>query len=403
MHSPRVLVRAGAWPACCRRDYFPRTEQDLKKACRACMQIHGRPPSVVGAGWSYYLWRRGARGPRLFMHNFKGKVDRGGGLLLSDEERWRSGTTIETVLVHYEKMGLTFATHPTMSYISLGAWFAAGNHGNGGEDANGSSKTMKTARVLNMRTGQIVEWNYKQLRRVFDSQQGTYHCVVDVSFQNMIKNIEVQKSAVVVDSIESANEWLNSKTKSRSYLRVLFQGRARDYSFGLKWQEPYDDNKHVDPHCCSIYGQWLQTDLANIWLGWREPLAAFSGKSSYRDANRWIPLLFPFMESYAVLRGFINFEVIFKPGTPARSHTPSVVRSLFWCHSIRGFVREYALSRLPTQRCIFAQTHMQSAKLTSSDRRTKRDQVRKSKCRAVCVFGLCVYKQLLPDLSNAEQ
>ena len=49
-------------------------------------------------------------------------------------DRWKSGTTIAALIEHYEKqpVSLTLNHHPTMDYISLGAWFSQGNHGNGG-------------------------------------------------------------------------------------------------------------------------------------------------------------------------------------------------------------------------------------------------------------------------------
>lgn len=357
-HSPRVLVRSGAWPACFCRDYFPRTEKELVRACDACMKLNGRPPSVVGGGWSYFLWRRGARGPRLFLHNFKGMVEQNtyseGQRLLSGNERWRSGTTIESALSYYEKLGYTFSTHPTMSYITLGAWFAAGNHGNGGESAMGSSKTMDVARVLNMHTGQIMEWNYKTLRRTFDSNVGADYCVIDISFQNMMPNKIVQKRALVVNSVNSAQEWLTSRTKSASHLRVLFQGAARNYSLGLSWHDPYDNNDHSDPHCCSRFGQWMQADVASVWLGWREPLSAFGGKSTYRNANNWMPLLLPFMESYAVLRGYRNFEIIFQPGSAMTGiYLHELTSSLRELHSQIGGRSEIRYGRDSADQCVF--------------------------------------------------
>ena len=46
----------------------------------------------------------------------------------------------------------TLSTYSTMDYISLGAWIAAGNHGNGGDKAGKSTDNIKDARVLDMRT-----------------------------------------------------------------------------------------------------------------------------------------------------------------------------------------------------------------------------------------------------------
>lgn len=153
MHYPRLLVRSGSWPGLDPRDYHPRNEAELKEACRNCMRKYNRPPSLVGSGWAYFLRRERARGPRVFLHNFKGIVTRTvqkgeSARLLDTEERWASGSTIEQVNKHLEKLeyrgddvpkdpsgrpvqvrGYALSTHPTMSYISLGSWFACGNHG----------------------------------------------------------------------------------------------------------------------------------------------------------------------------------------------------------------------------------------------------------------------------------
>lgn len=339
-HRMRVLVRAGTWPGLDLREYYPRNEAELLAACKDCMRRYERPPSVVGAGWAHFLWRDGARGPRMFLHKFKGTVEgkphaRERERLLDTEQRWRSGTTINKINNYLETLqyegddvpkgprgfpvkvkGYALSTHPTMDYISLGSWFACGNHGNGGENAKGSSKTMDTARVLNMRTGDISEWNYQTLRRRFDSKDRNDFCIIDVSFKNLLPNFMLQKHALEVDSPTSAAEWLSSKDagKGPSYLRVLFQGGSRNYSLGLRWMDVYEETDHVDPHCCSVMRTWVQVDACSVWLGWREPLRMFRGKAYYRDANRWVPLLLPVMETYVVLRGYRNFEVIFKPG-----------------------------------------------------------------------------------------
>ena len=47
----------------------------------------GKPPTVVGSGWGYFLTREGAKGTRLFLHEFQGRQP-------DAPQRWRSGTTI---------------------------------------------------------------------------------------------------------------------------------------------------------------------------------------------------------------------------------------------------------------------------------------------------------------------
>ena len=320
-HGSRVLVRSGAWPSWFCGDYYPRNEEELRQACKDCIKKYKRSPSIVGAGWAYFLWRQGARKPRLFLYKFKGLVNGKEDSLLPKSERWASGTTITAVNDYYEKLkfqgneggpvkGYTLSTHPTMDYISLGSWFACGNHGNGGGKALGSSETMHMARVLDMRDDSIDTCTYEQVRQRFDSCDATNFCIIDISFKNLVPNKMVQKRALKVNNVQTANEWLDDT----SYLRVLFQGAARDYSLGLQWKDVYSETDHVDPHCCSVFSQWVQADVCSAWMGCLEPLTSFQGKSYYRDANRWIPALLPLMETYIVLRGYRNFEVVFRPG-----------------------------------------------------------------------------------------
>ena len=50
-HSPRVLIRSGAFPAWCRGDAFPRDEVELRDAVAAMLAKKGRVPAIVGGGW----------------------------------------------------------------------------------------------------------------------------------------------------------------------------------------------------------------------------------------------------------------------------------------------------------------------------------------------------------------
>jgi hypothetical protein len=333
-HGPRVLMRAAAWPAFCTGDYFPRTEDELVSAAAAIYAKTGKPPAVVGSGWAHFLYRRGPRGPRIFLHNFKGAVPGAA----AGVERWRSGTTIAAVNKHLRARNLTFRTHPTMDYISLGAWFACSNHGNGGESAGKSSDALKVARVLDMtaydpndkQKTYIKEWDYKTLRKNFDLEfrrtrynaattEPIKYCVLDCEFHKLESNDIIQKRCIVVEDEASAAEWLNPT----AHLRLLFLGKARSIGLGVQWLPIYDpDNTHVDTHFCSRWCNFFQVDIFSVIWGWYESsykkningvklLTQFSGRTERYHANLWMPIVWPWQTVILVLGGYRNFELFF--------------------------------------------------------------------------------------------
>lgn len=336
-HGPRVLMRAGAWPGLCAGDYFPTTELELTVAVATVVAKTGRPPSIVGSGWAHFLWRRGAAGPRIFLHNFKGQQPNG--------TRWRSGTTIISVQNMYLKQTppRCFQTHPTMDYISIGSWFACANHGNGGPVAGKSSDALKNARVLDMVTNSIDTIEYAELRRRFDSRQAFRYCVIDCEFKNLVVDSDIQKRGVVVDSAEAAAVWLDP----RSELRVLFLGAARDIGLGLQWLPVYDTKAHRDPHFAQRFCSFLQTDVCSAVGGYYESayeevdgvkyLSMFNGVTLRHFANRWIPTIWPTETVGIVLGGFRNFEVFFKLGRLLDGQTLwKLIQALIIMHKKHG-------------------------------------------------------------------
>lgn len=314
LHGPRVQVRAGAWPALCTGDAFPRTEEELAAAVARIVAEHGRPPTVVGSGWGFFLYRRGAVGPRLFLHRFKGRV--------GETRRWRAGTTIHAVDQSFvETEGLTFPSHPTMDYIGIGAWFACNNHGNQGQAAVGTEDLLKNARVLDMLTNTVETLEFKELRTRFDGPNAKNFCILDVEFKNLVPNDDVQKRGIVIDSADAAAEWLNPTV----YLRLLFVGAARDHGVGVQWLPVYDPTRHGgkrDPHCCSRFCTFLQVDVCSAVCGWYESatyeengvkmLTKYTGVTTRSQANKWIPSIWPLQTISVVLAGFLNFELFFK-------------------------------------------------------------------------------------------
>ena len=347
LHGPRVLMRAGAWPAVCTGDYFPRTETELMEAVREIMQPSKDddgdversqktpiapkvPPTIVGSGWGFFLYRKGPRGPRIFLHDFKGRVPgKPGGPI-----RWLSGTTIAEVNRYYLKDDKTFKTHPTMDYISIGAWFACFNHGNGGSPAGKSSEHLKVACVLNMKTIELTEYDdVEKLRELFDGPRKKDHCIVWCEFHKLVDNEDLQKRCIVVDSLKAATKWMETDQQ----LRLLFVGAARGVGLGVQWGPSYGNNFHRrrDPHFCSRFCQFLQVDICSAVCGWYESatyeikgvkfLKAYTGMSTRYEANRWMPTVWPIQTLSVVIGGYRNFEIFFKlpPGpqdTPEKDY-----------------------------------------------------------------------------------
>ena len=324
-HGYRVLIRAGAFPAWCRGDRFPHDEVELRQAVVELKQKTDRNPAIVGGGWAHFLKRYGAPSPRIFTHEFKGRLP-------NEPNRWRAGTTIATVVKHYEKQGRTLETHPTMDYISIGSWASHCNHGNAGDANSGVHQGFDTITVLDMNTGSTQRVDYKTVRRLFDSTVENRFVVLDISFKTVSEK-ELQKRGILVSDPQSAADWL----APGAVLRVCFLGGARDYAIGLRWEKPYNDNTHRDPHCCSVFGQFLQADILSIFGGCHEPMSQFEGKVTLSNANRWIPPLFPVMIIGTIFTGLLNFEVFFKLSEPLNGNTLSrFILSAVDFHKKRG-------------------------------------------------------------------
>ena len=309
-HAYRVLIRAGAFPAWCRGDRTPHDEVELRQAVVELKQLKGRNPAIVGGGWAHFLKRYGAPAPRIFTHEFKGRLP-------NEPNRWRAGTTIAAVVKFYEKQGRTLECHPTMNYIAIGSWVSHCNHGNAGDASSGVHQSFDTITILDMNTNSTQRVDYKTVRQLFDSSTNRY-VVLDISFRTVAEK-ELQKRGILVSDPQSAAEWL----KPGAALRVCFMGGARDYAIGLRWEKPYNDTTHRDPHCCSQFGQFLQADIMSIFCGWHEKMSRFGGKVNLTNANRWVPPIFPVMTIGVIWSGILNFEVFFKLAEPLNGNTLS--------------------------------------------------------------------------------
>lgn len=335
MHGPRARIRAGAWPGLCTGDATPSTEKELREAVQRMYTQYGRPPTIVGSGWGFFLYRRGAPRPRIFTHKYKGRQE-------VDQLRWKAGTTIMAFTQEMKKRGKALETYPTMDYISMGAWFAMGNHGNGGPASGKSSDALMDARVLDMTTNTLVgsgPIKYTEIRKLFDAEQfspdkPSKYCILDVRFEPLVDNTDVQKKGIIIDSPKACAEWLDPT----AYLRVIFQGAARDYAIGLVWKPVYDrENSHRDSHLCSRYCQYTQIDNCSVACGCHEPISKFNGITTRFFANQWMPPILPLEVLAVTCAGYRNFEIFFRFDTEL---TPDLlhrlVRACIAIHKMHG-------------------------------------------------------------------
>ena len=297
-HSFRVLIRAGAFPALCRGDASPSDELELRQFVVECMKENHNPPSVVGAGWAAFLKRFGPKAPRLFTHNFAGQHD-------TNTRLWKSGGTIARVQKHFKKQGVTLPHFPTMDFISIGSWVACANHGNMGDASPPMEDVIASVVVLNMVDNTTQTLDYRTARALFDSGDHSNHMVLYVEFVS-VPDVDVQKRGIIVRDEAGAAEWLQPGAR----LRMLFLGAARSYAIGLRWEAPYSDTTHRDPHFGTICCGWLQTDVCSVLCGWNESMSVYNGKSSLSNANRWTPPIYPIMNILLICSGLRNFEIL---------------------------------------------------------------------------------------------
>lgn len=299
-HRFRVLIRNGAFPCASWGDAYPTTVEELRHAAADVLMRNGRVPVVVGGGWGAYLRREGPKPPRIWTHRFKGRVE-------GAPNTWKGGTTIAAVNKALLARGQTLAVHPTMDYISIGAWVATASHGNGGDASEGDAGVFDGIELLDMRKDSIDIVSYQVARKRFNSARQRDFCVLSITFVP-VPNIDVQKRGIVVDSPEAASEWL----KPGAINRLLFLGAARTYAIGLRWERPYNDTKHRDPHFCSRFCLFFQIDVCSAVCGYHESMEKFNGKTTLHEANKWIPHIFPIMSVAVVCAGVKNFEIFFR-------------------------------------------------------------------------------------------
>ena len=293
LDAVRISIRTGAWG-------------NTPQACaskKLLAKYTTQKPTIVGRGWGYFLQRKWAgTSSVLSMRNFTGRRDDG---------CWAAGSTIKTVSQYFKKYNFTFPSHPSYDDITIGSWIAAGCHGSGGDAGGPSSSVLQYAEVVcfdTPHTSQSVRKvkSYKKIREIFDTKG--HNCVITwIKFHKLWPNHTVQKSAFDVNTLDGAEQWLSKG----AILRVLFVGAARD-GMGIRWQMPYYNTEHMDPHCCSKCSTFIQADCCSACCGFREKYTNWNGLTTLREANRWCPTILPIETFITVVGGYKNFEIIFR-------------------------------------------------------------------------------------------
>ncbi len=302
----KIAIRVAAWPGWCMGDMTPTPcspEVLLAK-------LDGMP-TIVGSGWGYFLKRYMTPAPRLFMHAFTGPMP-GERRKKPTQRRWASGTTLDTIIHAFKKEGYVLPSHPSNTDITIGSWFAMGNHGNSGDAGRGSSTAFKDATVIDLYQKKIFfNVTNARLRAWFDKHPRRY-LIVDVAFQNLERDRDIQKRGIEIPldmpqtGEQAAEDWL----QAGAILRVCFLGAARSMAIGIRWEEPYQMTSHRDPHCCSRFCTFMQADVCSICCGCHESMKHWNGVTLLSEANQWVPPILPFNSLLVVLQGYRNFEIV---------------------------------------------------------------------------------------------
>jgi hypothetical protein len=341
-HRFRVLIRSRTFPALCRGDAAPSDELELRQFVNDCVRKNGRPPSVVGGGWGFFLKRHGPPAPRLFTHNFVGQHH-------TNTIMWKAGTTIARIQKHFKKQGQTLPHFPTMDFISIGSWIACANHGNLGDASPPIEDVVVSTVVLDMMSNTTKTLYYREARTLFDSKDAYKYMILYVEFAS-VSDVLIQKRGIIVNDEASAAEWLQPGAK----LRMLFLGAARDYAIGLRWEAPYSNTNHRDPHFGTLCCGWFQIDLCSVVCGWHESMNVYDGKMLLSDANRWTPPIFPVMNILLICSGLRNFEILVPLGKVLDAATFSrLVKELIQMHKRLGGRCEIRYSKLQADTLLY--------------------------------------------------
>ena len=401
--GPTAAALAGRLPCSLLGAHAPRTVAEARKAVMqvqstrvTVMSPHGETESltrnrdvgvsVVGSGFGYWSWREAAAGRLVYTHRLSGRVkteDAPSTMSKDNPFFFYAGTTIRDAVCIMEEDGgtrtkpfftsrrdwltqnagktSTFWSHPSISGISIGAWFMCSGHGNGADGGAPSSRGLCYAKLIQLRhpfgIDEYREDVHKNLCRISDARShmllvvgfkkkpGTSNSLDLAAKDKLAPNVLVQKKRSDVylkplKTLESLSveqqcaAWLATKSppNKKPVLRVLFIGSARPtHAVGLHWLEfePVSgtwpkhrlveqcciETEHVDEHMCSRDCRAMQMDTFSIVCGDRcmeKDLGdTWGGVSTLKDANLFTPFYLPPLAGILVSwLGFYNFEVV---------------------------------------------------------------------------------------------
>ena len=325
----QTLVRAGVYPFFC-GGVFPKTEEELRAEVKRIVEETGKPPVIVGSGWSFFLNRRAPARHRIYLQEFNQRVS---------DTTWESGVTAGAVCDQLRKTDRTLASRPTLDDITLGSWISANGHGNASTLSGGTSNTFQEVRVLDMLSDNVLTLPGKGAKKLFDGPGSYKYCILTCKLKPVYNGV-LQMQGIEVRDTLSAAAWLSPT----SQLRVLFLGAARTYGIGVLWNPSTEAelqvSHHINPHLCSRVCFYLQVDTFSALIGWHEPMNKYDGHSTLHNANKWSywgwPLGLGFAQLGIVLSGLQNFEIFYVKQSLDGSYLWTLCQKLIALHKRFG-------------------------------------------------------------------
>lgn len=295
-------IRAGVFPlSLC--DAFPSTEKELRDAFLRVGRQTGHRARTVSHGWSFYLAKLRATGPRVWTLRFTGRLSNG---------RWKSGTTIKEVARTLAREDLALPHGPTMEFASLGSWIATCSHGHPGAVTE-MREWLSSARVLNLETGRVTDDAPSELLDKFGSTTSDVtpedrYVILDVKI-NSVRNATLRRTARVMRTVADANWWLRA-----THIRLMFIGTAGP--LGVVWNEFDKSAQHPNigslPRRCSAFAFWLLVDcLPTLPCAAIDNVSRFDAVSTLSGANGDVnPSFPPIMSIWGQMCCIYNLELI---------------------------------------------------------------------------------------------
>jgi len=354
------LVRAGVLFEGVFTDRFPRTEAELITHALAAYDSGNKSLTTVSHGWSWYLSKQAARGPRLWTTRFTGPVD-------TDDHldnvplHWKSGTTLVEVKKRFKAVGKTVVDTPSMEWLSLGSWISSCSHGHPGTLSIGTSPLhwLESARVLDCETKQISIDDESVLLAKFLSKQtsqiskSSQYVILSVKFKAdaVVPNTLVARKGTDVKDVTDVDRWLRGE-----FIRLIFVSRHKK-SLGVVWSRPVGepvitDEKHMHPHTCSTvcFHCHSDVDAAVPWgglCGFGATRHNYGGFAELDHAYASIsPTFFPFQTILPQIFTVYNLE-LFLPILPRNRNSRllfSLIKRLEGFHFENGGRTELRLA-----------------------------------------------------------